>query len=71
MKFINQAVKYRVIRLPDVKAITSLSRSAIYDRISKGTFPKQISLGGRAIGFLESDVQKWIEQRVAASRAEG
>ena len=61
----------KFLRLPEVKDRTALSRSSIYLRISKGTFPKQIDLGGgRAIGWLESDIQQWIEQRVAESRKE-
>ena len=57
-------------RLPEVKKDTGLSRSAIYQRIAEGTFPKQINLGGRAVAWLESDIQNWIEQRLAASRGE-
>ena len=59
-----------ILRLPQVKEITGLSRSAIYQRIADGTFPKQINLGGRAIGFLSADVQAWITERLAASRKE-
>jgi prophage regulatory protein len=62
---------YNILRLPQVKTQTGLSRSAIYQRISKQKFPKQIGLGGRAVGWLESDVQNWIKQRLAASRLEG
>ncbi len=62
---------HTILRLPQVKEQTGLSRSAIYKRISEGTFPKQIGLGGRAVGFLESDIQNWIKQRLAASRMEG
>ena len=64
-------MNYSILRLPQVKEKTGLSRSAIYKRISEGTFPKQIGLGGRAIGFLESDIQNWIKQRLADSRMEG
>lgn len=64
-------MNYSILRLPQVKEKTGLSRSAIYKRISEGTFPKQIGLGGRAIGFLESDIQNWIKQRLVDSRMEG
>ena len=63
-------MNYSILRLPVVKENTGLSRSAIYARISEGSFPKQISLGGRAVGWLESDIQNWIKQRLAASRME-
>ena len=62
---------YNILRLPQVKIQTGLSRSAIYQRISDGNFPKQFDLGGRAVGWLESEIQNWIKQRVAQSRFEG
>ena len=57
-----------ILRLPTVKARTGLSRSTIYLRMSDGVFPKPISLGGRAVGWIESDIQSWIEQRLTESR---
>ena len=59
---------HNIHRLPIVKNITGLSRSAIYQRIAEGTFPKQINLGGRAVGWLEEEIQNWIKQRLAESR---
>ena len=57
-----------ILRLPVVKARTGLSRSTIYLRISEGTFPRPVSLGGRAVGWVESDIQQWLETRIEASR---
>jgi len=55
--------KKKLLRLPDVKAATGLSRSTIYKRMSEKTFPSAISLGGaRAIGWLESEVDDWLRQ---------
>jgi prophage regulatory protein len=51
----------RILRLASVIDITGLSRSAIYLRISKGTFPKQVSLGARAIGWRKEDIQEWLD----------
>jgi len=39
----------KLLRLPDVKAVTGLSKSTIYAKIADGTFPKQISLGPRIV----------------------
>lgn len=58
----------KVIRLPEVKNKTGLSRSSIYLRMSLGEFPLSISLGERAIGWLESDIDQWIEHCIATSR---
>lgn len=59
----------RVNRLPVVIYRTGLSRSTIYLYMSKGIFPASISLGLRSIGWIESDIDQWLEQRVAASKA--
>ncbi|MBX6421911.1 MAG: AlpA family transcriptional regulator [Nevskia sp.] len=57
-----------ILRLPTVKARTGLSRSTIYLRVSQGTFPKPVSLGGRAVGWIEEEIQHWLERRIEASR---
>lgn len=57
-----------LLRLNAVKARTGLSRSTIYLRILRGEFPKQISLGARAVGWLESEIDSWIESRIQESR---
>ena len=60
--------KHRIMRLPEVKAITGLSRSTIYFRMAEGSFPKQVCLGGRAVGWLEDEIQDWLHQQIRASR---
>ncbi len=57
-----------ILRLPAVKARTGLSRSTIYLRVSEGRFPSPVSLGGRAVGWIESDVNDWLTARIEASR---
>jgi prophage regulatory protein len=59
---------HTILRLPEVKRCTGLSRSTIYFRIAQGAFPKPVSLGGRAVGWLEAEIQEWLEQRIEASR---
>lgn len=59
---------YTILRLPAVKQSTGLSRSTIYLRVAEGTFPRPVSLGGRTVGWLENEVQEWLQRRVAASR---
>ena len=58
----------RFLRFPDVSKITGLSRSAIYARISADDFPRPIPLGPRAVGFLSSDIDQWIIDRVEAAK---
>lgn len=57
-----------ILRLPEVKARTGLSRSSIYAGIQAGTFPKPIKLGPRAVGWPSDTVDKWIEDRIRQSR---
>lgn len=56
--------KHSVLRLSQVIFKSGLSRSSVYQQISEGTFPKQINLGPRAVGWLESDIQEWIDLRI-------
>lgn len=60
---------HTILRLPAVKASTGLSRSTIYLRVSQGTFPRPVSLGGRAVGWVESEIDGWIAERVKLSRS--
>jgi len=57
-----------ILRLPEVKARTGLSRSTIYLRIAEGDFPRSVSLGGRAVGWLESDIDQWLADKIESSR---
>jgi len=59
---------HTILRLPVVKARTGLSRSTIYLRISQGNFPKPISLGDRAVGWIEAEVNDWLNMQIEASR---
>lgn len=65
----SQSSNVRIIRLPRTIEKTELSRSTIYSLIKAGDFPKQVHLSPRTMGFLESEVDAWIADRVAASRA--
>jgi prophage regulatory protein len=51
-----------------VKARTGLSRSSIYQHMADGSFPRTVSLGARAVGWVESDVEDWISRKILNSR---
>lgn len=57
-----------ILRLLAVKERTGLSRSTIYSRMSESKFPQQVSLGGHAVGWVESEVNDWLEQQINARR---
>ena len=58
----------RSLRLPEVLARTGLSRSTIYVRLEQGRFPRPVSLGARAVGWIEAEVDEWMRARITASR---
>ncbi len=53
-----------IIRFPEVKSRTGLSRSSIYRFIKLGIFPHHFSLGARAIGWDSQAIDKWIASRI-------
>lgn len=55
----------RIIRLPETEQRTGLKKSTIYERVATGDFPRPISLGSRAVGWIESDIEEWIDARIA------
>jgi len=61
-------ISKKLLRLPEVKATTGLSKSSIYARIAKGTFPRQIPLGSRIVVWVDADIQNWINEQVLAAR---
>ena len=60
---------YCILRRKQVEARTGLSRSTIYARIKSGTFPAPVSLGPRAVGWIENEVERWISDRIDAGRS--
>ena len=58
----------RFVRLPEVMARTGLSRSTIYVMVAAGRFPKPVPLGARAVGWIESELDEWIRDRIAKRR---
>jgi prophage regulatory protein len=53
-----------IIKLPEVMAITTFSRSTIYRLIEMGEFPIQIKLAERSIGWIEQEVEDYIENKI-------
>ncbi|WP_408587915.1 helix-turn-helix transcriptional regulator [Novosphingobium sp.] len=57
---IGQSSPSRLLRLPEVIARVGLRRSAIYQRMSEGRFPKSRSLGPRCTVWVKSEISAWI-----------
>jgi prophage regulatory protein len=59
----------KILRLPDVLALTGLGRDSIYRLAKRGEFPRPLKLSARASGWVESEVSEFIERRRAARDA--
>lgn len=55
-----------ILRLPQVKLRTGMSRSSIYSAMQQGTFPPSVHLGERSVGWLDSVITAWIDSRATA-----
>lgn len=56
-----------ILRIKAVKELTGLGRSSIYDKIKRNEFPPPIILGPRAVGWLVSDLDAWLNAQAASS----
>lgn len=52
----------KFLKLKEVMGKTALSRSAIYRKMNEGEFPKSVNLGDRAVAWVESEVDEWMEK---------
>lgn len=55
----------RLIKLPEVCSKTGLSRAGVYKRMNEGAFPSRVPLGGRAVAWIDSEVDEWIENQIS------
>jgi prophage regulatory protein len=74
---IREAKEIRILRRKQVEARTGLSRSSIYARLRQNpkrpgdydpTFPRQISVGAKSVGWVEAEIDAWLTAQVEKSR---
>ena len=53
----------KILRLPVVLDRTGLSRSTVYLRVTEGRFPRPVSLGTRAVGWIETEERSGLPAR--------
>ncbi len=58
-------MSYRIIRMMDVLNKTGFSRTTVYRLMKQYGFQQPIALGGKAVGWVESEIDQWIEQQMA------
>jgi len=59
----------QILKLPEVIKMSGLARSTIYKLISEDRFPKQIKLTKFSSGWIKSEIDCWIDERIAFSRS--
>jgi prophage regulatory protein len=59
----------RILRLAQVREVTGLGRSCIYQLQAQKQFPQRIKISGRSVGWVESEVQQWVARKISQSRA--
>ncbi len=57
-----------IIDVNEVSKKTTLSRSSVYAYAAAGKFPASVRLGSRQVGWVESEVEAWLEERVKNHR---
>jgi prophage regulatory protein len=58
----------RWLRLPEVCQVTGLKRAMIYRLQQRKSFPQSVKITDHAVGWIDAEVQAWLEQRIAARR---
>ncbi|UJR55082.1 helix-turn-helix transcriptional regulator [Dickeya zeae] len=66
---IEENKKQRFIRLPEVIRRTGFGKTWIYELIKAGRFPAQVKTGVRAVAFIESEIDAWIDNAISQSRS--
>lgn len=58
-----------ILKKPQVRALTKLGNTRLYDMIKKGLFPKPVLLGGaRAVGWRTGDIYDWLNNLSAGGK---
>ena len=61
----------KLLRLSEVRSRVPYSRATIYRLVADGKFPRSYHLGGKAVFWLEAEVDNWISEHVAAGGGDG
>ena len=60
----------KFIRLSEVQRRTGYSKAWLYRLMSQKKFPSSVKIGSSSIAFIESEIDEWINQRIAESRGD-
>lgn len=60
----------RIVRLPVVLQRIGVGKTTLYAWIQEGHFPEGIPLGAHMVGWLDTDIDNWIAERVREGRGD-
>lgn len=60
----------RILRIQQVLDMTGLSRSTLYLYVQNRSFPPQVQLGEKIVGWVEDEVKNWIREKILARDCE-
>ncbi|ATR83993.1 MULTISPECIES: helix-turn-helix transcriptional regulator [Pseudomonas] len=58
------------IKLPEVRRITGMGTTFIYEKAKQGEFPRQVKLGTKSVAWIRAEVQEWANAQIAAARGQ-
>lgn len=56
----------KFLRRTSVQEMTGLSRSTLYDLMAKGTFPRPIPVGTKAVRWVDTEIHAWMAAKISA-----
>jgi len=59
----------RILRLCSVLERTGLTRSTLYRKIERGSFPRQVKISERCVGWRESEINDWLRNPIFYRRS--
>ena len=59
----------RLLRVREVLRIVGVSRATLYEMVRRGAFPAPVRISARAVGWKQSEVQRWLPSRPTATEA--
>lgn len=60
-----------LLRLPDVRSQTGLSRSEIYRRMAAGRFPRPVKVGPNISAWNSREIDQWVAEVIDAAQSGG
>lgn len=60
-----ESQQLKILRKPEVLALIGLSSTSFYRHITEGLLPQSFSLGCRAVGWYEHEINAVIKARAA------